>query len=123
MNRYLVVALLFLASACPKPPPTGQSVTPVKVKCVEPIIDACGAQVVPLVDTCLTGTMDVVPCILEIAKAVGCATYQTLACVTRRRGSVAEHTFVAMPESSRDRWRAQRARDFLEKTGATFEDP
>jgi hypothetical protein len=108
-------------TACPKPTPGQPPPTP--AKCSGHLLESCAPQVLPLVGECLAATSDVVGCILAITRVVGCATYEILACVVRHEGSAAEHAAQANPADTRDQWRAQRAREFLDRTNATFTAP
>jgi len=72
------------------------------------------------VSECLASTADVVPCILGITKLVGCASYTILACVVKNQGDAAAAAYQANPRDTRDHWRAQRAQEFLARTGGTF---
>lgn len=114
---FVVIALLF--QACPRP--TGEPPRQPAV-CSGHLIEECAPLALPLVGECLAAASDVVPCILGITRIVGCATYEILACVVRHEGSAAEHAYQANPQDTRDHWRAQRAREFLERTGAKFND-
>lgn len=111
----LVVAIV----ACPKPPP-GPGTPHGIVECGAQAVQACAPGALPAVNECLSGTGPVVPCLL--GKIGGCVTYDVLACLVRHEGSAASAAYQANPEDTRDHWRAQRAREFLERTGAKFND-
>lgn len=120
-NIYLVITLVLVAS-CPKPTPGPGTPPPTPAVCSGHLLEQCAPQVLPLVGECLAATSDVVGCVLAITRVVGCATYEILACVVRHEGSAASAAYQANPEDTRDHWRAQRAREFLERTGAKFND-
>jgi hypothetical protein len=111
--------LVLLVCACPHP--TGEPPRQPAI-CSGNLIEECAPLVLPLVGECLAARSDVVPCILGITKVVGCASYEILACVVRHEGSAANAAWQANPQDSRDHWRAARAKEFLEKTGAKFND-
>jgi hypothetical protein len=68
---------------------------------------------------------------MSVVKPVGCAVFETVACLVRGEGAKAEHLAQAErsgpamgalgPAGSVNWRRAERAREFLEKTGAKFE--
>lgn len=119
-GAWLLVILLsavLLFPGCPRPAP-GQPPGP--VSCALGAVEACAPQVIPLVNECLMGSGDVVACVLAIPKAITCAIYDVLACVVRDQGDRATAAYKANPADTRDHWRAQRAAEFLSRTGAQF---
>lgn len=117
MKLISLAALLTLA--CPKPP--GPVSHPNPVQCASAAIQKCAPGALPAVNECLSGSGDVTDCLLGLIQPAGCITYETIACLVRHEGSAAEHAYQANPDNTRDRWRAERAREFLTKTGAKFE--
>jgi hypothetical protein len=116
-----------LMSACPHPAPGPAPVDP------HPGLIACGAkgvadcvpQIASLVTGCLDGTQDVSACLWAIPTVVTCAGFEALACATRRAGSAAEHAAQAegpVAGAGASWRRAARAKDFLQRTGAKFND-
>jgi hypothetical protein len=118
--RRLLLPLFLLLAACPKPPPGPGEPHPQPVNCIPGMIAACAPVVIPLINECLAGAGDVVPCVLGITKVAGCATYEILACVVRARGGEAARSAQANPADTRDARMADRAKEYLERTGATF---
>lgn len=116
------IAAALLVAGCPKPIPGEPPSPKTPAVCSGHLLEECAPLALPLVGECLTGGADVVGCILGITRIVGCATYEILACVVRHEGSAASAAAQANPKDTRDRWRAQRAKEFLERTGAKFND-
>jgi hypothetical protein len=117
-----MVALAVDLGGCPRPPPGPGTPPSAPAVCSGNLIAECAPQVLPLVGECLAATSDVVACVLGITRLVGCATYEILACVVRHEGSAASAAYQANHEDTRDHWRAQRAREFIERTGAKFNE-
>lgn len=120
----LLFLVLIAVTACPRPPPGPGEPQPHPgvLECGSRAVEACAPGALPGVNGCLAGTGDVTDCLLGLIKPVGCVTYGVVACLTRHEGAAAEHAYRANPEDTRDHWRAQRAREFLLKTGAQFGD-
>lgn len=114
----IVLSSLLLFPGCPKPIPGTGGQPP--AKCSGHLLEECGPLALPLVNECLIGTTDVVACILGITKLAGCATYEILACVVKGQGEQAATAYQVNPLDMRDQHRAQRAQEFITKTGATF---
>lgn len=114
----VVLTSLLLFPGCPKPIPGTGGQPP--ARCSGPLLEQCGPLALPLVNECLISQTDVVACILGITKLVGCATYEILECVVKSQGDAAAASYQANSQDTRDHWRAQRAAEFLSKTGAQF---
>lgn len=119
----LALVLLFTAvTACPKPTP-GPGVPPHGVvQCATEAVQSCAPSALPAVNECLSGTGDIVTCLLGLIQPAGCITYAVVVCLTRHEGAAAGHAFKANPSDQRDQRRAARAKEFLEKTGTQFSD-
>lgn len=115
------IAAALLVSGCPKPPP-GPGEPHGIVQCGTEAVQACAPSALPAVNGCLSGTGDVTSCLLGLIQPVGCITYEVVACLVRHEGSAAEHAWQANPEDTRDHWRAQRAKEFLEGQRVKFND-
>lgn len=124
------IAAALLVSGCAHPAPSpGEPPRPGLIACGSDAITACAPKVASYVIGCLDGTGDVSACLWAIPALVGCAGYEVIACATRREGAVAEHAAQAEGERrglvggpSANWRRAARAKDFLARTGAKFND-
>lgn len=123
--RYLALLLLV---GCPRPadgPPTS-----VPIRCGTQAIADCGPAALPAVDMCLDGAGDITACLMGLVRPVGCVTYEVIACLVRGEGNKAEHMVqtetaapkmgVMGPAGSVNWHRAERAKEFLSRTGAKF---
>jgi hypothetical protein len=117
--KLLLALVLLSVSACPKPTPDGGVVQGV-IHCGSQAVQSCAGGALPAVNQCLTGTGDVTGCLLGLIQPAGCITYQVVACLTRHEGSAAARAAELNPADTRDAWRAARAKEFLERTGAKF---
>ena len=119
-------------TACPKPTP-GPGTPPAPISCGSEAVEACSPQVLPGIYACLDGTEDVTACLMgSVVKPLGCAAFEVVACWVRGEGAKAEHLAQAeraspmvgvMGSTGPDHWRrAARAKEFLSKTGAKFND-
>lgn len=115
-----VLCLVVLLVACPKPGP-GPVSHPNPIQCASEAVQKCAPGALPAVNECLSGTGNVVDCLLGLIMPAGCLSYETICCLVRHEGSAAQHAYEVNHEDTRDHWRAQRARQFLTETGATFE--
>jgi hypothetical protein len=119
MIRYL---LFFIACmGCPKPVP-GTPPRPGIVQCGTKAVEKCAPGALPGVNECLAGQSEIVTCLLGLIQPAGCITYEVVACLTRHEGAAAERAYQANPDDLRDRRRAIRAAEFIDKTGAKFAD-
>lgn len=132
MTRLLPL-LALLATACPRPQPgPGQPQASAPIRCGSAAIESCASAALPGIYACLDGAQDATSCLLGLVRPVGCAAYETIACLVRGEGAKAEHLAQAEaaspirgamgPAGSPNWQRAARAKDFLERTGAKFED-
>lgn len=112
---------LLAVTACPHPQP-GPGAPHGIVECGAKAVQACAPGALPAVNECLSGSGDVTSCLLGLIQPAGCVTYEVVACLVRHEGAAAEHAHQANPEDTRDHWRAQRAKEFLSKTAAKFND-
>jgi len=117
----LYAALVVAIAACPRPQPQPGPAHGI-VECGAKAVQACAPGALPAVNECLSGTGDVTTCLLGLIQPAGCVTYEVVACLVRHEGQAAEHAYQANPKDTRDRWRADRAKEFLERTGAQFND-
>jgi hypothetical protein len=126
----LLVGLL----GCPKPPPdVGEPHASGPMRCGTVAIEACAPSALPLIYSCLDGTGDATSCLMGLIRPVGCAAYEVIACLVRGEGYKAEQLAQAeskntavgvMGPTEPTNWRrAQRAKEFLEKTHAEFVEP
>jgi hypothetical protein len=116
-------AFLMALTACPKPTPgTVEPGHPGIVQCGASAVEKCAPGAVPAVNECLAGTSEIVGCLLGLIQPAGCITYEVIACLTRHEGAAAERAYAANPDDVRDKRRAARAKEFLDKTGAKFAD-
>jgi hypothetical protein len=116
----LIIGVVDLA-ACPHPTP-GPGAPHGIVQCGTEAVQACAPSALPAVNECLSGSGDVTSCLLGLIQPAGCVTYEVIACLVRHEGSAAEHAYQANPQDTRDHWRAQRAREFLEGQRVQFND-
>lgn len=123
----LLITTLF---ACPRPQPgPGEPHAAGPIHCVAGATGA-GAALAGVLG-CLDGDGDATACLLDLVR-LGVAAYDTVACLVRGEGSKAQQTAQAErsspamgvlgPAGSTSWRRAARAKDFLERTGAKFED-
>lgn len=123
MIRFVAaIAIAIACIACPHPVPGTVEPHPGIVQCGTNAVQKCAPGAVPAVNGCLAGTSEIVSCLLGLIQPAGCITYEVIACLTRHEGRAAERAYAANPDDTRDRRRAMRAAEFLEKTGATFAD-
>jgi hypothetical protein len=119
MIRYLVFFIACMG--CPKPTPgTVEPGHVGVVQCGTSAVQKCAPGAVPAVNECLFGQSEIVTCLLGLIQPAGCITYEVVACLTRHEGAAAERAYAANPDDVRDRRRALRAAEFLDKTGAKF---
>lgn len=112
----LLLLVLLPLAACPRPVPV-TGVPGEVISCGVEAAKSCASQALPAVGRCLDGTGDVTSCLLGLVQPAGCVTYGVVACLVRgQRDSAAAH-LSAMPDR-----RLGRAREFLERTGAVFDD-
>lgn len=120
-------------AACPKPTPgPGEPQAAAPIRCGTEAIATCAPSALPAVTGCLDGTEDATACLLGLVHPVGCAAYEVIACLVRGEGSKAEHAAQAeraspmvgiMGSTGPDHWRrAARAKEFLARTAAKFND-
>lgn len=115
----LLLAALALA-ACPKPTPGGPVVVHPFVDCSLSAVQQCAPQALPAVNECLAGHGDVTTCLLGLIKPGTCLVYETVACLVRHEGDIAERAAARNPGDAVDVRRAARAREFLDGQHVTF---
>jgi hypothetical protein len=124
--------LLSILTACPRPTPgPGEPQASAPMRCGTEAIESCASSALPGIYACLDGAGDATACLLGLVRPVGCALYETIACLVRGEGARAEHLAQAErsgpamgalgPAGSVNWQRAARAKEFLERTGAKFE--
>ena len=118
-----MIAMMCLLAACPKPGPgPGQPPAPGVVQCSADAVQKCAAQALPAVNECLSGQGDITVCLIGLIQPAGCITYEVVVCLTRHEGAASMHAFEENVNDSRDAWRANRAREFLDKQQVRFDD-
>jgi len=126
--------LLSILTSCRHPVPGPGEPQPhasAPIRCGTEAVESCASSALPGIYACLDGTGDATACLLGLVRPVGCALYETIACLVRGEGSKAEQlaqaersgpAMGALGAAGSVNWRrAERAREFLEKTGAKFE--
>lgn len=121
-------------AACPKPTPgPGEPQASAPIRCGTQALESCAPSLLSGIYACLDGTQDVTACLVSsVVKPVGCAAFEVVACLVRGEGAKAEHLAQAeraspmvgvMGSTGPDNWRrAARAREFLQRTGAKFNE-
>jgi hypothetical protein len=132
------VALLAVAlAACahqPPPAPGEPPPPPSRIHCGTEALEVCAPAVLSGIYGCIDGTDDIVSCLMgSVVKPLPCAAFEVVACLVRGEGAKAEHLAQAEasspirgvmgPAGSTSWRRAARAKQFLERTGAKFDDP
>ena len=118
-----VLLIVIACMGCPKPTPgTVEPGHPGIVECGTNAVERCAPSALPAVNECISGQSDVVSCLLGLIQPAGCITYEVIACLTRHEGAAAQGAYAANPDDTRDKRRAARAKEFLDKTGAKFAD-
>lgn len=108
----IVVAVL--AACQPKPKPDGLG-APRVLSCATRAAGEHAVDVLPGINQCLAGSGDVLACALGLLNPVGGIVLETIACVAKHEGAAARAAADANPFDDRDRHRAARAAELLEK--------
>jgi hypothetical protein len=115
--------LLFLVAGCPKPSPGVEAGPhPGVVQCGTNAVEKCAPSALPAVNGCLTGRGDITSCLISLIHPAACWTYEVVVCLTRHEGAAAQRAYDLNPQDTRDGWRAQRAKEFLDKQQVQFSD-
>lgn len=115
--RHVVGIVVLLLAGCASGPLAVRSIPARVISCGSEAAKDCAGGALPAVSACLDGTGDVTGCLLGLVQPAGCVTYGVIACLVRGERD-AEHQRMALITSER----ALRATEFLEKTGAQFDD-
>jgi len=131
-----IVTFIWLLSltSCrrPVPGPGEPQASAPKIHCGTEAVEACAPSLLSGINDCINSNDDVTACIMmSVVRPVGCAVFEVVACLVRGEGAKAEHlaqaersgpAMGALGAAGSVNWRrAERAREFLEKTGAKFE--
>jgi hypothetical protein len=126
--------LLGMLTSCrhPLPGPGEPQASAPKIHCGTEAVEACAPSLLSGINDCINSNDDVTACIMmSVVKPVGCAVFEVVACLVRGEGSKAEHLAQAErssgvgimgPAGSVNWRRAERAKEFLERSGAKFEE-
>lgn len=117
----LLLAVLPLATGCPKPTPGPVGPHPSVIQCGIEAVSKCAPQALPAVNECLSGAADPNACLLGLIQPGGCLTFAVIACLVGHEGAAADRAAAANPDDARDALIGNRARDFLGSQGVTLE--
>ena len=111
---FMLTFAVLSASCQPKPGTNGGLGNPGLISCGTQAVTDHATEAMPAVNACLSGTSDIVTCLLGLVRpAVGIGV-DVIGCLTRHEGAAASAVSQANPADTVDARRAARAREFLQ---------